>query len=79
MGHDCLSSMLLHEVSITVGIIRHQSQNVDESYTAGLPLTGDLYIGPAAREPNPEFLRKCILPYTVSPLDFLDFSYLSVS
>ena len=31
------------------------------------------------REPNPEFLQKSILPYTVSPLDFLDFFHLSVS
>ena len=31
------------------------------------------------REPNPEFLKESILPYTVSPLDFLDFFHLSVS
>ena len=31
------------------------------------------------REPNPEFLQKSILPYTVSPLDFLDCFHLSVS
>ena len=30
-------------------------------------------------EPNPEFLQKSILPYTLSPLDFLDFFHLSVS
>ena len=31
------------------------------------------------REPNPEFLQKSILPYTVNPLDFFDFFHLSVS
>ena len=31
------------------------------------------------RKPNPEFLQKNILPYTVSPLDFLVFFHLSVS
>ena len=34
---------------------------------------GSIFSRPGVREPNPEFLQKSILPYTVSPLDFLDF------
>ena len=70
---------LHHSLPTEMNSLHALNMSLISENTAVQSLKNSLQVMPLVREPNPEFLLKSILPYTVSPLDFLDIFHLSVS